>query len=230
MIINKFANVKDDEYEYKEKLKMNQGFHFTEKDFLGTLKENIFLDVPIFHDPPLSMINMLIQFGPTTITRNLEDVTKVNNILGLMKDDKMGKLKKFLKNNRSSKESIKILDNIMNWNGTFVNHITFIKKCVYLFSRVFPNIIINGVVQNNLIHTYWDLSKTHSEKISTFCVKYYEPFEKFRMKINPLLEKVIDETKDIYELSINAPFMEEYTTLLLNINYLLDVLNVYIIV
>ena len=116
------------------------------------------------------MQNFLEQHGPQQITSQLQNSTNLNNILALMKDSKINNIKKFLKSTKTLKD-IKILDNLMEWTGPYVNYITFIQKYVYLFSRVFPNIIINGVVQNGLIHTYWDLSKTHSDKISAFCVK-----------------------------------------------------------
>ena len=229
MIINKFANINDDENDYKEKMNkaVAGGFSFTEKEFLGAIQENVITNIPVFDDSPPSMQNFLEQHGPQQITSQLQNSTNLNNILALMKDSKINNIKKFLKSTKTLKD-IKILDNLMEWTGPYVNYITFIQKYVYLFSRVFPNIIINGVVQNGLIHTYWDLSKTHSDKISAFCVKYYEPLEKFRKKINPLLENVMIETKGIYEMSINTPFMEEYTTVLLNVNYLIDVLNTYV--
>ena len=228
MINNKFATINDDENEYKEKTNkaMANGFSFTEKEFLGAIQENITIDFPIIDDPPLSMKQLFEKHTPSSISQ--QDTTKINNILALMKESKIKKIKAFLAPFRPSKETINTLDDLLDWNGIFVNYITFIQKYVYLFSRVFPNIIINSVVQDGLIHSYWDLSKTHMDKISTFCVKYYEPLEKFRTKINPLLERVLDETKDIYEMSINAPFMEEYTTLLINVNYLLDVLTAYV--
>ena len=230
MIINKFANINDDETDYKEKMNkaLAEGVSFTEKNFLGAIQENVIIDIPVFDDPPLSMQKILEQYGPKTITSILDETTKLNNILALMNKSKIEKINAFLFPYKPSKETLKTLNNLTEWNGPYVNHNTFIQKYVYLFSRVFPNIIINGVVQDGLIHTYWNLSKTHKDKIATFCVKYYEPLEKFRKKINPLLENVMDETKGIYEMSINTPYMEEYTTLLLNINYLLDVLTSYV--
>jgi hypothetical protein len=211
MIMNKFANITDEENEYNEKLKMHPGF--TETEFRGAMRENVIEYMPILDKAPPSMIDL---FGET-----IEDSRAMNNRFGTMKETKMNEIKKFM-----GRTDISILEKLMEFEN--INNISFVKNCVYLFSRVFPNIIINGVVQNNLIHGYWNLSRSHETKITDFCEKYYEPLEKFRKSLDPLLEEVMKKTRDIYEMSRFVPFVEDHTTLLINVYYLVDVLHVYV--
>ena len=235
MFINKFANITDSEEDYKIKLDKKVGaFQFTEENFFGMIGESLTIDI-IIDEPPVSMkkqLEDLLEPDMRIIKDNLDNDRNLNNAVFTENKKYMSAIIEFINESKlpkSVKKNVSVLTDLMEWKGSFVNHISFIKKYIYLFSKVFPNIIINKVEQNNLIHSYWNLSLPHSTKISEFCLHYYQPLNKFQSKINDLLEKVMIETENIYEISMKTPYMaEEYSTILLNVNYLLMILHKYI--
>lgn len=235
MLVNKFANMADSDEVYKHKVGQMSEFQFSEENFLGSIFQTESINT-IMYDPPLSMETQLKDLLPPNmkaIKENMHNERDLNNSVFTANKKYIDDIVDFINESKlpkAAKKNVSILKELMaeDWEGFFVNRITLLKNYVYLFSRVFPNIIINGVEQNNLIHDYWNLSLPHSTKISEFCVNYYQPLQKFESKINDLLKIVMDETADIYEISMKTPYIEQYSTLLMNVNYLLAVLHKYI--
>ena len=127
-----------------------------------------------------------------------------------------------LNQNKFDKIKQKLFD-IVNWNidtnnnsyydNGIHNILNYVKNAVYDYTKFYPNIILNGNI-NNTVHKHWGLSDNHNADILNIINNYYSnvmPFindKSLHKIINMTTSNLIDINTFINLLPVNTPFKD----------------------
>ena len=87
----------------------------------------------------------------------------------------------------------------------------YVTNAVEMFSKVYPNALINNDGFYKNIPKHWDLSKEHIQDVDVFMNKYYEELEEFRQDtvLVRLLQEVSERLNDLNIFVKNIPVHTE---------------------
>jgi hypothetical protein len=87
----------------------------------------------------------------------------------------------------------------------------YITNAIEMFSKVYPNALINNDSFYKRIPKHWDLSKEHIQDVEVFINKYYEELEEFRQDtvLVRLLQEVSERLNDLNIFVKNIPVHTE---------------------
>jgi hypothetical protein len=258
MIINKHVTFIESQNEtlYKQKVdeQLENGNSFSSEEFTNDLKR-IGLEQRVFYRKKIPT-SPLVDFQEVAKDTPLEEIIdketeNINNFLSTKLEEYNKEICAFISENHQFKKEkgremreIKEILNLGNWKKIetpdgFYKNTNYLKNLVYLFSRVFPWIIINKTKHNISIPYYWGLSKTDDLKIKACIKKYYSELETFFSDLNSFntcLNITVGNLSKFYDLSnITCGHIKEnglfgeYTTLLLQKYYLLTIFHEYIV-
>ena len=148
------------------------------------------------------------------------DIREFKNLLGIkiqsMEADIIGYLNSFADITRSEKVKLtNFIKTIMDFNPngneyiintedeTLYRSIHFVKRAIFNFINVFPNIVLNHVNYTEIkIPTHWKLSQDHTSDIKKIINDFYIGLRKFYgdMSILPYLHKNESELHDFFQL------------------------------
>lgn len=127
-----------------------------------------------------------------------------------------------LNKNKFDKIKQKLFD-IIKWNIDTDNHsyydnglhniLNYVKNTVYDYTKFYPNIILNGKI-NNTVHKHWGLSDKHNNDILNIINEYYANIKTFindeslHKIINMTTSNLIDINNFIHLLPVNTPFKD----------------------
>jgi hypothetical protein len=259
MIINKyitFPELQNEEvYRNKVNEKIEEGISFTTEEFVKDLKK-IGSEQRVFYREklpvtPLSIFHEIIKGEELEkiVEEGLEDV---NNFLSIKNDEYIKIICDFIyENHRFKKDKnreireIRDILSLGNWKKIettegFYKNIHFLQNMIYLFSRVFPWIILNKQNHKITIPYYWGLSKTDDLKIKACIEKYYSDLEPFFSdpQSDPFYKSLNETVMNIEKYFMLSEVTKgnrgegifgEYTSLLLQKYYLLSIFHKYIV-
>ena len=256
MIINKhvtFIESQNEEvYQQKVNEQLESGNTFSSEEFINDLKK-IGLEQRVFYreklpPTPLDVFHKIIRDTPLEeATRTLEDT---NNFLSIKIEEYVKEICAFiLENHQFKKEKnreireIKEILMLGNWKKSdtpegFYKNTQFLKNMIYLFSSVFPWIILNKTKHDIAIPPYWGLSKTDKIKILSCIKKYYGDLETFFIELPSFyksLKTAVENSNKYYLISeitrgsISEGLFGEYTSILLQKYCLLSIFHEYIV-
>ena len=253
MIINKYVTFIDlqNEEVYRNKVteKIEEGVSFSTEEFVKDLKK-IGSEQRVFYreKQPLSPLSIFQEIKEDLESEPVEDV---NNFLSIKNDEYNKIICDFIYENHQFKKEknreireIRDILSLGNWKKVdtiegFYKNINFLKNMIYLFSRVFPWIILNKQNHKITIPYYWGLSKTDDLKIKACIEKYYSELETFFGDPQTTFYKSLGETvlktekyfilSEVTKGNTGEGLFGEYTSLLLQKYYLLSVFHHYIV-
>jgi hypothetical protein len=97
------------------------------------------------------------------------------------------------------------------------NILTFVKNTIYDYSKFYPNIILNGKI-NNTVHKHWGLSDNHNANILKIIDDYYKNITTFIKDdslhniISMATSNLVDIQNFINLIPTNTPFKENDKT------------------
>jgi hypothetical protein len=156
-------------------------------------------------------------FEKTIIKERDPKLMLLNNLLIESNRNMKQELLTFIKGKISTGTFSKIesfIVNLLNWNQDnntpnlvsnefLYNKIQFFKNHIYLFVKVFPNIILQSVDHSNvIIPKYWNLSQKDNNQIMGDISKYYLPLKSFYedKSLTSLFEIVIQEMSILLDI------------------------------
>lgn len=258
MIINKyitFTELQNDEvYRNKVAEKIEEGVSFSTEEFIKDIKkigseQRVFYreKIPV---PPLTMFHELIK--GEELEKIVENgIEEVNNFLSIKNDEYIKDICDFIyENHRFKKEKnreireIRDILSLGNWKKIdttegFYKNMNFLKNMIYLFSRVFPWIIVNKQNHKISIPQHWGLSQTDDLKVKACVDKYYSDFEIFFSDPQTTFYKSLMSTlsnvekyfilSSITKGNSREGMFGEYTSILLQKYYLLSIFHNYVL-
>lgn len=162
---------------------------------------------------------------------------------GDINNSKFRKVETFIKNISEWSFDKKMKENSISDDGMY-NYIQFSKTSIFMFSKVYPNMILNEQVHSLQPPKYWGLSKRHETILMKEVNDFYSSIKKFygNKSLLTLLHKIQDVCANVILLSQETPaltpikngsiisysvFDKRISTLLFEY-YLLQVLTSYI--
>lgn len=201
------------------------------KDFLLYMetKENPIIEQPLQN----KIMNVLNNYKPDKFFIELnEPVKKLKNHLLNCNNKILVQILDFLYQfgslTQSKYDHVKqALFDITHWNidtkndsyydNGIYNILTFVKNTIYHYSKFYPNIILNGKI-NNTVHKHWGLSDNHNANILNIIDDYYKNITTFIKDdslhniINMATSNLVDIQNFINLIPTNTPFKENDKT------------------
>ena len=136
-----------------------------------------------------NMLDVMDRFGSEdfSLDKDSEQVRTMKNYLATVNDQMTGVVSDFVRRN-FSKQHATFLDCIQTitdfrpdgGSQDMFKMCEFMKNSIWLFARVFPNIVINQVKYDNIkVPSCWNLSEIHQRDIKNQAADHYKPLVPF---------------------------------------------------
>lgn len=157
-----------------------------------------------------NMLAVMDRFGAGDFTaeRDSEEVRDMKNYLSAINDQMTGVISDFVRRNFSKQHAtfLECLQTITEFSPDgdeqdIFKMCEFMKNSIWLFARIFPNIVINQVKYDNIkIPGCWNLSEIHQRDVKTQAAEHYKPLAQFYGDncLSDFLTLFQQENKDIW--------------------------------
>jgi hypothetical protein len=206
---------------------------FTQVDVLKEIVENLDMGNSTIIEEPLRkfLYKIMDKYDPNVyMDRPLKELDDLTDYITGVNIELYKRIRAFFDkfasfiSDREFENTMEFLTNIHKWNldkprtqskryydDGLHNATQFIKNAIYMFSKVYPNVLLNdsGFFKN--VPKHWGVSKKHEDDITRFVDTYYKEIEKF--KGDPVLMQLLQEVNvklnDVSMFVENIPIFTE---------------------